>query len=146
LTLLGVDYGERRIGLAITDAMEMIASPMQTLQNDKTFIARLKEIVRAHNVDTVVVGMPLKLDGSRGPAAEKTARFADELQGELDADVTTFDERLTTVQAERSMLRHDISRKKRAQRRDEMAAQFMLQTYMDAKKRKASLDTDNRME
>ena len=146
MTLLGVDYGERRIGLAITDALEMIASPMQTLLNDQTFIPKLKEIIRDRNVDTVVVGMPLKLDGSRGPAAEKTERLVEKLQAELDVDVTSFDERLTTAQAERSMLRHDISRKKRAQRRDEMAAQFMLQSYMDAKKRKASLDADNQME
>jgi len=131
-----VDYGARRIGLAITDAMEIIASPLETIENDDVCIRKLKEIVHEHEVDKVVVGMPLKLDGRPGPAAEKTRRFVRKLEAELEVGVDTFDERLTTAQAERAMLRHDISRARRAKRIDQMAAQIMLQSYMDATKRK----------
>ena len=143
MTKLGIDYGERRIGLAITDALEMIASPLETLQNDKAFLQKLKEIIDDRNVDTVVVGMPLSMDGTRGPAAEKTERFVESLKAELEIEVATFDERLTTAQAQRWMISHDISRKKRAKRVDEMAAQMILQTYMDASKRKRIREADD---
>ena len=142
MTLLGIDYGERRIGLAVTDALRIIASPLETIENDERCIQRLKDIVEERGVDTVVVGLPLKLDGGLGPAAQNTLRFVDKLKVELGATVETFDERLTTAQAERSMLAHDISRAKRAKRIDQMAAQIMLQSYLDASKRKMNTDSD----
>ena len=138
MAVLGIDYGERRIGVAISDDLEMIASPFDTLQNDDTLLPRLKQIVAERNVREVVVGLPLNMDGTQGASAKKAVRFAQKLEAELDVGVETFDERLTTMQAERSMLRHDISRARRAKRIDEMAAQIMLQSRLDAAKRKKS--------
>ena len=138
MAVLGIDYGERRIGVAISDDLEMIASPFDTLQNDDTLLPRLKQIVAERNVREVVVGLPLNMDGTQGASAKKAVRFAQKLEAELDVGVETFDERLTTVQAERSMLRHDISRARRAKRIDEMAAQIMLQCRLDAASRKKS--------
>ena len=135
MTALGIDYGTKRIGLAITDELEIIASPLKVIPNDAKTLAEIKGLVAQRKIDTVVVGLPLKMDGSVGPAAEAATRFAEALQKEVNATVQTFDERLTTAQAERAMLRHDVSRTRRARRRDQMAAQFLLQSFIDSKKR-----------
>ncbi|HUW30437.1 MAG TPA: Holliday junction resolvase RuvX [Planctomycetota bacterium] len=135
MILLGIDYGTKRIGLAITDELEIIASPLKTVPNDPAGLDELRKIVSERRVELVVVGLPLNMDGSLGPAGKAAEAFAEKLRAELAAPVETFDERLTTVQAERSMLMHDISRAKRAGRRDEMAAQIMLQSCVDARKR-----------
>lgn len=133
MTVMAIDYGDRRVGVAVTDELEMIASPLETVENDDQLVAHLSEIIRTRKVDTVVIGLPLNMNGSKGPAAEKSLAFAERLQAETDATVETFDERLTSAQADRALLRHDVSRSKRARRVDEMAAQFILQSYLDAK-------------
>jgi len=133
--LLGIDYGTKRIGLAITDELEIIASPLKTIPNDPNSIDEIRKIATERGVQLVVVGMPLNMDGSLGPAGKAVQKFAEKLRAEMAAPVETFDERLTTAQAERSMLMHDLSRAKRAGRRDEMAAQIMLQSCIDARKR-----------
>ena len=135
MILLGIDYGTKRIGLAITDELEIIASPLKTIPNDPAGLDELRKIVAERRVELVVVGLPLNMDGSLGPSGKAANAFAEKLRKELAAPVETFDERLTTVQAERSMLMHDLSRAKRAGRRDEMAAQIMLQSCIDARKR-----------
>ena len=84
MTLLGIDYGERRIGLAVTDALGIIASPLETIENNERCTQRLKDIVEERSIDTVVVGLPLKLDGGLGPAAQNTLRFVDKLKAELE--------------------------------------------------------------
>ena len=135
MILLGIDYGTKRIGLAITDELEIIASPLKTIPNDPNSIDEIRKIATERGVQLVVVGMPLNMDGSLGPAGKAVQKFAEKLRAEMAAPVETFDERLTTAQAERSMLMHDLSRAKRAGRRDEMAAQIMLQSCIDARKR-----------
>ena len=134
MTSLGIDYGDKRIGLAITDELEIISSPLKTIPNDGKTIGEIRQIITERKVDTVVVGMPLNMDGTLGLAARKSQEFARKLKAEVAAEVKTFDERLTTVQADRAMLMHDVSRAKRAKHRDEMAAQILLQSYVDSKK------------
>jgi len=136
LVILGIDYGERRIGLAITDAAEIIASPLKTLANDDKLFDLLHATVKERKVEAIVVGMPYNMNGSLGAAGGKVLRFVEQLRERLAIRVETVDERLTTVQAERAMLRHDISRARRRSRVDEMAAQILLQSYIDARKRK----------
>ena len=136
MVILGIDYGERRIGLAITDAEEIIASPLKTLPNDAKLFDELSEIVKERKVGEIVVGIPYNMNGSLGPAGEKVLQFAEQLRERLGVPVDTIDERLTTVQAERAMLRHDMSRARRRSRVDEMAAQILLQSHVDARKRK----------
>ena len=136
MTTLGIDYGEKRIGLAISDELEIIASPLATIPNDPNTLNELQRIVAERKVDTVVVGLPLNMDGSLGPSGKAAQAFAQALRDRLKIAVETIDERLTTVQAERAMLAHDMTRAKRARRRDEMAAQMLLQSFMDARKRR----------
>ena len=136
MTALGIDYGEKRIGVAVTDELEIIASPLATIANDSGTVAELQRIVSERRIDTVVVGLPLNMNGTLGPSGKAAQAFARVLQARLNIAVETIDERLTTVQAERAMLAHDLSRAKRARRRDEMAAQMLLQSYIDRKKRR----------
>jgi putative Holliday junction resolvase len=141
MTVLGIDYGKKRVGLAITDKLNMIASPLKTIENDDRMFRQISEVVAENEVDTVVVGLPLNMNGSLGPAGELIQEFVEELRGKLaeaagEAEgpaVETIDERLTSVQAERSMLRADYSRAKRKQKVDAMAAQILLQSYLDSR-------------
>lgn len=135
---LGIDYGEKRIGLAISDELEIIASPLTTVPNDPNTLNELQRIVAERKVGMVVVGLPLNMDGTLGPSGKAAQAFAEALNAKLGIAVETIDERLTTVQAERAMLAHDLTRAKRARRRDEMAAQMLLQSFIDAKKRRGT--------
>jgi putative holliday junction resolvase len=100
---LGIDYGRARIGLAIADAEAGLARPLDTLQriNRNEDMRRLREIARAHGVKQIVVGLPLRLDGTRGEMAEEAARFAERVRKQLGVPVEMVDERLTSWEAER---------------------------------------------
>ena len=134
MRILGIDYGERRIGLAETDELGMMAHGLATLvrRGDASDFDRLAEMVRAEEVGLIVVGMPYNMDGSVGFKGEEVAAFVEELARRVDVPVETWDERLTTARAEREMLAADMTRAKRARRRDRIAAQFILQSYLDA--------------
>lgn len=101
--ILGIDYGRARIGLAIADADAGLARPLDTLQriNRNEDMRRLREIARAHAVKQIVVGLPLRLDGTRGEMAEEAARFAERVRKQLGVPVEMVDERLTSWEAER---------------------------------------------
>jgi putative holliday junction resolvase len=101
--VLGIDYGRARIGLAIADALTALPHPLETLEriNRNEDMRRLREIVRDHGVKQVVVGLPLRLDGTRGEMAEEAARFAQRLRKQLGVPVAMVDERLTSWEAER---------------------------------------------
>jgi putative Holliday junction resolvase len=133
--VLGVDLGERRIGLALSDPGRSLASPLQTLErgaapaDDHRAIAR---VVDEWEVGLVVVGLPLSLDGSIGPAA---AKVLDELQAIRDATecpVETYDERFTTVTADRLLAAQDLDSRRRRTRVDQAAAAVLLQAWLDA--------------
>jgi putative Holliday junction resolvase len=137
-TILGIDYGRKRIGAAVSDPGESIASPLSTIEASERacVIAAIKALASEYEAAEVVVGMPRSLNGSLGPMAEEAQNFVEELRGALDVPVRTWDERLTTAQAERAMINADMTRAKRKRKLDKVAAQIMLQSYLDNRSRK----------
>ncbi len=132
--ILAIDYGRARHGLALSDPLGITAQPLAAIPARDTEMA-LDEIARVcedRGVTLVVVGLPLKMDGTEGPAAAEVRRFAEKVKARLNLPVEMWDERLSTAQAEHAMLDHDLSRATRKVRRDSMAAQIFLQTYLDA--------------
>jgi putative Holliday junction resolvase len=133
--ILGVDPGERRIGLALADLETRFARPLEVIDRAVTEpLARIAEVIAEHEVTRVVVGRPVGLSGYEGPAMEAQKTFLVSLRSSIDVDVDVYDERLTTVIAERAMKQAGTSSKKRKELRDAVAAQVMLQGYMDSKR------------
>lgn len=136
MRVLAIDYGTVRIGLALSDPMKIVASPLETYrkQDEASDLAYLKHVVDEHEVERIVVGLPRNMDGSEGPQAKLTRTFADKLAAALDdVPVEFWDERLSSAVAERAMLEADLSRKKRKDRRDKVAACVILQGYLQAR-------------
>jgi putative Holliday junction resolvase len=136
MRFMGLDVGDRRIGIALSDEGASIASPRETLERKGTGkdVARLAELARREDVREIVVGMPFSLDGSMGPQAEKVTRFVEALRGAVELPVVTWDERLSTKGAERALLEADLSRSKRKSVVDRLAAALILQSYLDARR------------
>ena len=132
---MGLDVGDKRIGVALSDESALIATPKETLtrQGNRKDIAHLLEVARREDVGEILVGMPLSLDGSEGPQAKKVGRFIEALREATNLTVTTWDERLTTVGAERALIESDMSRAKRKQTVDRVAAALILQGYLDSR-------------
>jgi len=132
--VLGVDYGRVRLGLAMSDEGSVLASPLphyrraRSLRDDLRYIANLAS---KHDIKRIVIGLPLHMNGSIGEMAEEAAGFADEVERATGLVVERIDERLTTAEAERTLLEADISRKKRKGLRDSLAAVLILQSYLD---------------
>ena len=139
---LGLDYGTKTIGVAASDGLGLTAQTVTTIRrtNLKADLAALKELVREYEADRFVVGLPLNMDGSEGPRAEATRRFVEALTEVLGLPVELWDERLSTVAAQRTLLEADVSRAKRREVIDQMAAQFILQGWLDAKRPPSSGD------
>lgn len=135
---LGVDYGERRVGLAISDELGMMALPLDILQaqNFRQVIKDVLHLVQIKQVVRIVVGLPLNMDGSRGPAVEAVERFVLELRRESGLPVEVWDERLSSRQVERMLIDSDVSRARRKGLVDKLAAQVVLQSYLDAQAKK----------
>lgn len=131
--LLGLDLGTKTIGLAVSDSGWTVASPIQTLKRTKfTKDANaLIEIVKEREIGGLVIGFPLNMDGSEGPRVQATKAFQKNLAKLCDVPVTFWDERLSTVAAERAMLEADMSRAKRAEKIDAIAASLILQSALD---------------
>lgn len=131
--ILGIDFGRARIGTAISDELLFLAHPLETIPADKQSVARVAEIVREKKVDHVVVGIPRHMSGEIGAAANEALRFVEELRTILPCEVVTWDERLTTVAANRAL--REAGKKTRATRGyvDQVAAQMILQGYLDSR-------------
>jgi len=134
--VLGLDLGTKRLGLALSDPTGSFASPFAVIEsrgraND---LERLREIVTDNDVGQVVVGMPTTLRGEAGLAAQQAEEFARELAAQLDVPVSTWDERMTTVVAERALISAGERRETRREKRDKVAAAVMLQSYLDARR------------
>ena len=131
--LLGIDLGKARVGLAISDDLGLLAHPLETFPaiNAKKLAARIAAIVREKEIERVVLGLPRNMDGSIGPAANEALAFAERLRTQLTCPVVTWDERLTTVAAHRTL--RDAGRTTRSTRGkvDQVAAQLILQGYLD---------------
>ena len=132
---LGIDLGERRIGVAVCDAEGRVATPLTVIERSGSLARdyrQIAELVAEHEAETVVVGLPLSLDGGTGPAARSAEREAQQLQDALAVPVLTHDERLTTVIAERALAESGLSAKARRRRVDMVAASVILQGWLDA--------------
>jgi len=137
MKILGLDVGSKRIGMAISDALGVTAQGLSTLEikNKENTLKELCNIVSEKEVKEVVVGLPLNMNGSHGPKAQEAARFADELKEKIKVPVKLWDERMSTMEAERVMIEAGASRNKRKKKIDKLAAQVILQSYLNAKSR-----------
>jgi len=135
MRVLAVDFGERRIGLAISDPAGWMAQPLEKIDRrpGDADVMRIKEICEEYAVGEIVVGVPLSLKGEVGPQAEAALDYADKLKKIIGLPVRTWDERLSTVSAQRALLEANVSRKKRKHFVDKIAATFILQAYLDSK-------------
>jgi putative Holliday junction resolvase len=131
--LLGVDLGTKTIGLALSDVTRTVATPFETLRRTKLTedAGKIAAIVAKHEVGGLVVGLPVNMDGSEGPMAQRARQFARDMAERLGLPVALWDERLTTAAVERGMIAADFSRKKRAALIDSAAAAYMLQGALD---------------
>ncbi|MDG0989177.1 MAG: Holliday junction resolvase RuvX [Yoonia sp.] len=129
----GLDLGTVTIGVALSDVMRSVATPFETIKRKKFGIdaAALLKITDARDVCGIVLGLPRNMDGSEGPRAQATRAFARNLERLTPLPITFWDERLSTVAAERAMLEADLSRKRRAELVDHVAAGFILQGMLD---------------
>lgn len=131
--VLGIDNGDVRVGVAISDELGFMAHPLETIDVRKTdAISRIRDVAVERDVDTIVVGMPRNMNGTHGPASEKAKDFAEKLKAALPCRVVTWDERLTTVSAQRSL--QEAGKKAKDQKGiiDQAAAQVILQSWLDA--------------
>lgn len=135
--ILGLDFGEKRIGLAISDPLGATAQPLEVIDRQSLAddIDRVGEIAARRDTSKIVVGLPLNMDGSVGPQARRVRRFAARLRRELELDVMLWDERLSSAEAERALLHADERRSRRSEVRDAVAAAVVLQAYLDAQRR-----------
>ncbi len=131
---MGLDVGTKTIGVAVSDGLGLTAQGVTTVRRTslKADLAALTALAREHEVERVVVGLPLNMDGSEGPRAEASRKFADTVSQALGVPVEFWDERLSTVAATRTLLEADVSRARRREVIDQVAAQFILQGWLDA--------------
>ena len=133
--ILGIDLGDRWVGLALSDPLGLTAQPLGVIDLDKEeLVERLGALVEAHGVAELVVGLPRNMDGSVGPKAEEALALADRLQEELELPVSTWDERLSTARAERALSQAEVSVPKRKKLVDAVAAQLILQAFLDSRR------------
>lgn len=134
MRILGIDYGDVRTGIAITDSLGIIAQGLETVNNnnsDRVLLKRLEEIISKYEVETIVIGMPLNLKGEKTVRAEKTEKFIHKLKCKFNKiPIEIVDERLTTVQAHKTMNFLDVDKRKKKNIVDTIAAVYILETYL----------------
>ena len=135
MRILGIDYGEARVGIAITDALNITAQGLETIQrenSDKVVLKRLDEILEQYEVDTIVVGLPLNMDGTMSERAEITEKFVHKLKCKYNKlKIEVIDERLTTVAAHKTMNFLDVNKHKKRNIVDTISAVYILETYLN---------------
>ncbi|RZT22235.1 MULTISPECIES: Holliday junction resolvase RuvX [Fictibacillus] len=138
--ILGLDVGTKTIGVAVSDLLGWTAQGVETIRrrpnHPEEDLNRIKELISQYEIGEVVVGLPKNMNGSIGPSGEACQNFAKELESLTGLSVILWDERLTTMAAERTLISADVSRKKRKQVIDKLAAVIILQGYMDSQKNK----------
>lgn len=134
MRILGIDYGDVRTGIAITDSLGITAQGLETINNnnsDRVLLKRLEEIINQYEVETIVVGMPLNLKGEKTVRAEKTEKFIHKLKCKFNKmPIEIVDERLTTVQAHKTMNFLDVDKRKKKNIVDTISAVYILETYL----------------
>lgn len=135
---LGIDYGDSRVGIAITDELGITAQGLETIHhngNDKLVLKRLDEILEIYTIDTFVIGMPINMDGSKTERVEVTEKFIHKLKCKFPKiQIETIDERLTTVAAHKTMNYLNINKNKKKEIVDTISAVYILETYMNKQK------------
>ena len=134
MRILALDHGTKRIGIALSDELKMIAQPLEFVAAEPflEFVTRVKEIIREKEVELILIGMPRNMDGSYGPAALKVQEFIAVLKDLVAIPIKTWDERLTSAQAQRFLIEGGVRRQERKQKVDKMAASILLQSYLDS--------------
>ena len=134
MRILAIDHGAKRMGVAVSDELGMIAQPLEFIPAEPfaKFLDRLKEILREKQVELILVGMPRNMDGSYGPAALKVQEFVAVLKDAVAIPIKTLDERLTSVQAHRFLTEAEVHGRQRKDKVDKSAAAILLQSYLDS--------------
>jgi putative holliday junction resolvase len=133
MRILALDHGTKRIGVAISDETKTIAQPLEYIPAEPfaDFLARLKKLLVEKEVDLVLIGLPRNMDGTYGPAAHKVEAFVAVLRSAITIPIKTWDERLTSAQANRILIQARVRRDQRKEKVDKMAAAILLQSYLD---------------
>lgn len=137
--IMGLDVGEATVGVAVSDELGFTAQPVTTVRRGTLArdMAAISDLIERHAVTSIVVGMPLRMAGDAGPAARAAVSFVGRLRGAFDLPVVTWDERLTTVQAERLLVEADVTRRRRRDVVNQVAAAILLQSYLDSRRSEA---------
>jgi len=135
MRIIGIDYGDARTGIAMTDALNITAQGLETIHNegsDKVILRRLDEIIEQYNIDTIVVGKPINMNGTSSERTQKTEQFIHKLKCKYNKlKIETIDERLTTVAAHKTMNFLDINKNKKKNIVDTISAVYILETYLN---------------
>jgi len=133
MRILGIDYGEKRIGLAISDPLGFTAQGLPTIErvNGEDYLQKLADVIKEKGVSRIIVGLPKSMNNTIGKKAEEVLEFVEVLKSNLNLPVVTVDERLTTVRAYKAMSDTKMSLRKKQKRIDMISAQFILQSYLD---------------
>jgi putative Holliday junction resolvase len=133
--ILAIDYGARRMGLAVSDPLGITAQGLQTLErkNKRSDFARLERTVREYEIKEIVLGYPLRMSGEEGAQSQKVSEFAETLREKFQIPVHLWDERLTSAEANRLLREAEVSARKRAKAVDRMAAVLILQSFLQAR-------------
>jgi len=135
MRVLAIDHGTKRMGIALSDETGTVATPLEFIPAEPfaDFLTRLKDLIRDKQVEQILVGMPRNMDGSYGPAALKVKEFVAVLNETIAVPIKTWDERLTSAQANRLLIQAEVRRDKRKERVDAAAAAILLQSYLDSR-------------
>jgi putative Holliday junction resolvase len=134
MRILAIDHGTKRMGIALSDELKMLAQPIEFIPAEpfSQFLTRLKELLHEKEVELILVGMPRNMNGSYGPAALKVEDFVAALKNAITVPIKLWDERLTSAQANRFLIEGNVRREKRKEKVDKMAAAILLQSYLDS--------------
>jgi putative Holliday junction resolvase len=134
MRILALDHGTKRIGVAVSDELKLIAQPLEYIPAEPlaAVLTRLRQLLHEKEVESILVGMPRNMDGSYGPAALKVQEFVAALKAELPVPIKTWDERLTSAQANRFLIQGNVRRDQRKEKVDKTAAAILLQSYLDS--------------
>jgi len=134
MRILALDHGTKRVGVAVSDPMKMIAQPLEFIAPEPfaAFLQRLHVLILEKEVELILIGMPRNMDGSYGPAALKVQEFVAVLKESIAVPIKLWDERLTSAQANRFLIAAQVRRSKRKEKVDQTAAAILLQSYLDS--------------
>jgi putative Holliday junction resolvase len=139
---LAIDYGTKRTGLALCDPAETLVSPLTGLPTDKDLLGKIVEIIRAEDIEALVVGLPLNMDGTQSGQAGVVSGFADGLKKLINVPLFFQDERLTSYAAQGKLVETELTRKKRKKRIDALAAAEILQQFLDSRHQQDARNSD----